>query len=120
MDSLELLNKAAETQFDYIPFSKLAPGRYQIKAFFLKPDTKFKTGARMCVNFNDRYWVMLPKRYVGTPKSIKKLNENPSDLLFEGKESKFVLNLSFATSDPEKCDEIHFIDEAEEEDQDEN
>lgn len=116
MDSLTQLNKVASDQFDYVPFGKLAPGRYVIKAFFLKPDTQFKSGVRMCLNFEDRYWVMLRKRYVGTSKSIKKLNETPTDLLFEGKESKYILNLSFAPSEPEKCTEIRFI-EAQEDDE---
>lgn len=90
----------------YIPFNKLTPGRYNVKEFFAKEDTTFNTSERICINFNDVYYVMLPKRFTIQKYPMEKMNNQPTDFIFRGKQSKFVIDFTFAPADLAKCDQI--------------
>lgn len=107
MDFFTELNKTAAECLQYIPFDKLTPGRYNVKEFFIKEDCTFNTGERICINFNDEFYVMLPKRFTTRKYPMAKMNSKPTDFIFRGKQSKFVVDFNFAPADLTKCSEIH-------------
>lgn len=113
MDSLISLNEVAEKQFEYVSFERLHRGRYHIKEFFMKEDNTYGPGQRLCLNFDNRYYVILPKRFTATTTSVNKLNSTPTDFIFGGKQSKYVINLSFAPADSTKCDEFSYTQQEE-------
>lgn len=110
MDFYTDLNKTAAECLQYIPFDKLVPGRYNVKEFFAKEDFTYNTGERICINFNDEYYVMLPKRFTTRKYPIEKMNSNPTDFIFRGKQSQFIVDFTFAPADLEKCNQIQLND----------
>lgn len=106
MDFFADLNKTAAEYLQYIPFEKLIPGRYSVKEFFIKDDCTFNKGECICINFNDEYYIMLPKRFTTRKYPMEKMNSKPIDFIFRGKQSKYVVDFTFAPADLEKCDQI--------------
>lgn len=105
MDFFADLNKTSAECLQYIPFEKFVPGRYNVQEFF----NTHNSGERISINFNDEYYIMLPKRFTTRKYSMEKMNNNPTDFIFRGKQSQFVVDFTFAPADLEKCEQIQLI-----------
>lgn len=97
--ALNFLNKKAAAKCRYQPFDDLEPGRYNVTKFFIKNDTKFKTGNRLCMKILEgtRY-VILPKRFMDDwegDEALEKLNAEPCVFVFEGKIGEFDIDFRF-------------------------
>lgn len=90
----------------YIPFENLLPGRYAIKEFFHR---EFKKGEQLCINFEDTYYVILPKRFSSKDYPLEILNKTPKDFIFKGKKSTYVVDFSFESADPSKSVKVKVI-----------
>lgn len=97
--ALNYLNKKAADKCRYQPFDDLEPGRYLVNEFFIKNDSKFLTGKRLCMKIIDgtRY-VILPKRFMDETEgdvALDKLNAEPCIFVFEGKICEFDIDFRF-------------------------
>lgn len=98
MSLLKFLNETAAYKCRYLPFDDLAPGRYRIDEFFLKNDTKFSSGKRLCIKIgNGEYYLILPKRFTDNPEkmNLQELNKDPTDFIFNGKFGDYNIDFKF-------------------------